>query len=38
MYDDGYTDLTSIDISDVVIQRMNDHAKNKNKNIICNLF
>lgn len=36
MYDDGYTDLVSIDISDIVISRMNEYAKNKNKNIVCN--
>lgn len=36
MYDDGYTDVISIDISDIVISRMNEYAKNKNKNIVCN--
>lgn len=34
MYDDGYTDMTSIDISDVLIDTMQKNAKEKEKTLI----
>ncbi len=33
MFEDGFTNLTNIDISDVVVDKMNKHAKKIEKDI-----
>lgn len=38
MYDDGYSEIVNIDISDEVIKQMNELAIKKNKKMICILI
>ena len=37
MYDDGYTDVINIDISDSVVEQMKKLAAKKNKNMTCKI-